>query len=154
MNTEYILETENLLTSKECVICLNEFINIKNTQYNKFLEYIIDKYNLNKKDSTQFEEETTTRCYDDHFECLICKNRICETCIEQMQSPCGTKELDNSAMYMNDYTRDIYYYFSSQDTGIIKCPICRNMDYRRKYFEYNHTLMMSTELLRDINNTT
>ena len=153
MNTECILEIENLLTNKECVICFNEFIKIKDTQYNKFLEYVIDEYNL-KKNSGKFEDETTTRCYDNHFECLNCKNRICQSCIEEMPSPCGTKELDKSAMFDNGYTIDIYYDLTSGDTGIIKCPICRNVDYRRKYFEHNHIFMMSTELLRDIKNTT
>ena len=54
MNVLDILITEDILLDKECVVCYNKFINIKDTDYLSFLEKIKEKYKLSKSGASIF----------------------------------------------------------------------------------------------------
>ena len=150
MNSEQILTLEGILLDKECVICFNKFINIKDMDYNKFLDKIIEKYNLNKDKSRSFEDNTTCMCYDLKCECLICKNSVCCACIDKQDDSDGARELDGFAMFANEYTEEVYRNLSMEETGIITCPICQTKDYRQKIIGKDFDKMMPPELLYDI----
>ena len=130
MNTLDILSIEGVLLNKECVICYDKFIDIKDAEYNSFLEKIKEKYNLINND---FENETTCLCYDARFECSVCKNDICSSCIYNMPDNENGKRPNNFAMYCNRYTRYVEMTLSMGETGIITCPICRTKDNTYKY---------------------
>ena len=152
MNTEEILNLEGILLNKECVICYKNFINIKDRHYEKFLDKIIKKYNLNPKEGRKFEEQTTCMCYNTRAECLICKNSVCWSCTDKQDDYDGAKVLDGSAMYMNGYTEVVYEQLSMAGTGIITCPICRTKDYRGKITKKGFEQLMPNEILYDIKN--
>lgn len=122
MNTLDILSSEGVSLNKECVICYNKFIDIKDAEYNSFLEKIKQKYNLINID---FEGETTCLCYDARFECSVCKNNICNRCIYNMPDNKNGICTDSFAMFCNGYTRHVEKTLSMGETGIITCPICR-----------------------------
>ena len=119
--------------NKECVICYNKFINIKSNDYPTFLEKIQEKSNLTERQKKHYEDITCCMCYDDRFECLTCKNIVCEGCICKMPDNKHGNQLDNYAMFCNGYTEEVYETLTMESTGIITCPICRTIDYRQKY---------------------
>lgn len=130
MNTLDILSIEGILLNKECVICYNKFIDIKDAEYTSFLEKIEQKYNLINID---FEGETTCLCYDARFECSVCKNNICNSCIYNIPDNENGIHTDSVARYCNGYTRHVEMTLSMGETGIITCPICRTKDNTFKY---------------------
>ena len=133
MNVLDILITEDILLGKKCVICYNNFINIKDANYQSFLEKIKVKYTLSETDAINFEDETTCLCYDDdgRFECLTCKNIVCSSCIDLIPDNENGKVEDGYAMFNNGYTQVVYKTLSMRETGIIVCPICRTKDTRK-----------------------
>ena len=69
------LQNINEITNDiECQICLEKFIKLTNKEFNKFL--------ADKKEilPATFEDDNCCRCYEDRFECLMCKNIVCEKC--------------------------------------------------------------------------
>ena len=151
MDSEQILILEGILLDKECVICFKNFINIKDFDYTKFLEKIIKKYNLNEVNChPNFEDDTTSMCYDIRHECLICKQSVCDACIESQDDNDGARVIDSGAMFDNGYTEEVYMKLSMADTGIITCPICRTKDYRQKITCKEFSRMIPNEILYDI----
>jgi len=154
MNTEYILLAEGLILHKECVVCYTKFLNIKDAEYTQFLEKIKEKYKGTLP--TDFENETTSYCYDDRFECLTCKNIVCIACICSMPDYKHGKTLNSYATFYNyvdngDNGKEIYYYSDMEYTGIITCPICRKEDYRIFYTGKIRGILPE-EILYDIKN--
>lgn len=97
MNTK-ILSDENVLMDEECPICYNNFINVKDSEYNNFLKYIKNKYSdLSIND---FENETCLMIYDEKFKCPTCNNSVCRDCV--MKSRQGIV----SAKYRNIITSE------------------------------------------------
>ena len=148
MNTAQILIAEGIVLDKECIVCYEKFINIKNSHYTTFLSYIKDKYKLNKRNHNDFECDTTCLCYDDRFECLTCKNIVCRHCIMNMPDYVNGKRIDSLAMYMNRY-EEVFKILDMDDTGIVTCPICRTKDYR-DFYTNNSRGAMPEEILYDI----
>jgi hypothetical protein len=91
-----------------------------NKLYHKFEE----KYNLNED---EFWGENPVRCYNDRFECLTCRNVVCDTCIQNIPQENGAT---------GDFTEKF------------TCPMCRTEDYRFQVGSSN----LSVEILRDIKN--
>ena len=95
------------LKSEECCVCYNNFVDIIFEEVVQFLSYSQDcSYGL---------------IYNDRFECLTCKNKVCCGCIAQMPDP-DDEECDNY-----DESQD-----SMENTGRITCPVCRTKDFRLK----------------------
>ena len=151
MNSKEILILEGILLDKECVICYNNFINIKDRQYEKFLDKIIKKYNLNKEQSRDFENHTTCMCYDTRAECLICKNSVCSPCTDKQDDYDGATVLDSYKTWENG-GKEVYRKLSMEETGIITCPICRTKDYRGNITNKCFDQLMPPEILYDIKN--
>ena len=81
-HTEQILETEGIVLNKECIVCYNNFINIKDvTEHTEFVDKITEKYKLTNKQKCVFEDETLFLCYDDRFQCNTCNNLVCRRCV-------------------------------------------------------------------------
>jgi hypothetical protein len=131
MNTENILIQEGVLLNIECVVCYKKFINIKDKEYDNFLNEIGKKYNFSKDDINSFEDDTGCLCYDDRFECFACKNVVCRSCTMNMPDLENGKVLDGYAMFCNGYTEEVYRYLDMEQTGIITCPICRTKNEER-----------------------
>ena len=149
MNTIKILNLENVLLNKECVICYQKFINIKSNNYDIFYDKIKKKYKLNYNNT--FEDETTCLCYDDKFECLTCKNTVCSSCIMNMPDNENGKVKDGFAMFCNGYTEEVFKTLTMDETGIITCPICRTKDYRLLYTGKERGVLPE-EIIYDIKN--
>jgi hypothetical protein len=96
---------------------------------------MIEKYpNINK----DFEGDTSCLCYDNRFECLICKLFVCRECVYNMYGVeiCkkGKEEQNEWAEYMNRPIDEIEEYKGIMgEDGPIICPICKTKD----YMEYN-----------------
>lgn len=102
------------LSNKKCGICYENFINNSWDELN-------DLYEKTMEEDKHTIDTMLGLCYDDRFECLICKNTICYICITKMPDP-DDEECDN--------------YDGSQDTmemtGRITCPYCKTKDFRLK----------------------
>ena len=131
MSTEImvkILTNEGFkFTENECCICYEKFID--NISYDKFLKLywksFEEKYNLNEDD---FDD---VRCYNDRFECITCKNVVCDTCIQITPDKNGA---------VGDFTEKF------------TCPICRTEDYRFLIMWEYDGKYLPVEILRDIKN--
>lgn len=154
MNPEKILFLEQILLDKECVICYNKFINIKDKDHDKFLDKITEKYNLNEDEKDIFGEYIYIMHYDTRFECLICKNSVCESCnYEQIDE--NSEELIQISVgrRVNGLPQELYEKPSMLDTGTITCPVCRTKDIRMKIIEKDFKNMVPPEVLYDIKNS-
>ena len=154
MNIQNILNNEGIFSNKECSICYNKFINIRN--YQEFLDQITPRYELSTDNQVAFVNETIGLCYDNKFKCLTCKNIVCRKCIMNMPDNEAERELrsarNNYAMFNNGYTYNVYEAQPTMDeTGIITCPFCRTKDYREKYTKYKKWFWPE-EILYDIKN--
>ncbi len=138
MSTEMmlkILTNEGFkFTENECCICYEKFID--NITFDKLLNLYYklfkEKYNLNEDDEDEFFGEEPVRCYNDRFECINCKNVVCDTCIQNIpQEPDGRT---------GDYTTKF------------TCPICRTEDYRFLITYYRLGKYLPVEILRNIKN--
>jgi hypothetical protein len=137
---------EGVLLNKECGVCYKKFIDVKDNNYNLFLSKIIKKYKLT---DGRFEGDTTCLCYDDRFECLVCKNIVCRGCLMHMPDYKNGKILDSLATYMNRNNEAVYRTLDMDDTGIITCPFCRKIDYRQ-FYTNNARGVLPEEILYDI----
>jgi len=91
-----------IFTKNECCICYEKFID--NISFDKLLKLAKEFI-----DDDDFWGENPVRCYNDRFECLICRNVVCDTCIQNIpQQDGGT----------GDFTEKFI------------CPICRTEDFR------------------------
>ena len=75
-------------TENECCICYEKFIdNITFDELCKlYYRSFEEKYNLNEH---EFFGENPVRCYNDRFECITCKNVVCDTCISNIPQKDG-----------------------------------------------------------------
>jgi len=124
--SEIINEIKNDI---ECQICLDLFIKLTYKEYDKFLK------DNEKLLPYTFEDDTCCCLYQDRFECLVCKNIICQKCIWSLK---------NHKFIPDDWCIDDYEYFGEldedgfadgvpgQDCPII-CPFCRTKDYKIFY---------------------
>lgn len=123
---EILLNEGIKITTEECCICYEKFIDISCDDlwdlYEKILEE--NKYNVTK-DILFCSCASTALCYDDRFECLTCKNNVCYGCIAKMEDP-DDKECDNY-----DGSKD-----TMEETGRITCPICKTKDFRIKFTKH------------------
>jgi len=122
-----ILSNEGFhMTDKECCVCYEKFIaNMCFDKLCKLYDNLLSKkYNIKHED--EFFGENPVRCYNDRFECLTCKNIVCDTCILNMRDKNG----------------------ATGDKDTIVCPICRTCDMRWRFTN----LSLPTELLYDIKN--
>lgn len=78
MDTTQILNLENVLSEKECMICYDELLNVEANQYYEWLKKINDKYNLN---CGKLEDDTCLRLEEYAFKCPTCKNIVCDGCV-------------------------------------------------------------------------
>jgi hypothetical protein len=124
--TQFINEIKSKI---ECKICFEKFIKLTNKQYDKFCkdnEYFLPE---------TFEDDNCCRCYEDRFECLICKIVICQKCYWSFKN--------HKFKPREDW---IDYYKASgnlDDDGMVEgcpgeecpiiCPFCRTKDYKIFY---------------------
>lgn len=153
MNPDKILILEQILLDKECVICYNNFINIKDLDHDKFLDKITEKYKLNEDEKYSFEKYIDYMHYDTRFECLICKNSVCESCNYEQKDEKSEELIQISqGRRVNELVQELYEKPSFIDTGTIICPICRTKDIRMKIIEKDFKNMVPPEVLYDIKN--
>lgn len=111
-------------TDNECCVCYEKFIN--NICFDKLCKLydnlLSKKYNIQSEDD--FFGYNPVRCYNDRFECLTCRNVLCDTCIQNMPDENG----------------------ATGDKETIVCPICRICDMRGRFTN----LFLPTELLLEI----
>ena len=148
---EQILILEKICLDKKCIICYNNFINIKDREHDEFLDKITKKYNLSKKQQNSFDSYTNYRHYDTRCECLICKHSVCEDCILQQEDPDSDEVFQiTQGRRVNGVSQEIYEKSNMLDSGIITCPVCRTKDFRIKIIGKSFNQMMPPELLYDI----
>jgi hypothetical protein len=113
----------------ECCICYEKFIdNLSSDELFKvYYKSLRKKYNLNDDNLDDDLFWSELRCYSDRFECLTCRNVVCDTCIQNIPQEDGA-------------TGDF--------TTTFNCPICRTKDFRYK-IDGNY---LPVEILRDIKN--
>ena len=133
MSTELmirILTNEGFkFTENECCICYEKFIdNICFDKLLKLYHTFEEKYNLNED---EFWGENNVRCYNDRFECITCKNIVCDSCIQNIPQKDGG---------IGDFTEKF------------TCPICRTEDYRFLISWQRGGKYLPVEILRDIKN--
>jgi len=124
-------------TENECCICYEKFID--NITFDKLSQLYYrsfeEKYNLNEYEffgEDEFFNENPVRCYNDRFECITCKNVVCDTCIAATPQKHGGTGSD----------------FTEKFT----CPICRREDYRFLIKSRYGGKYLPLEILRDIRN--
>ena len=124
----------------ECSICCEKFIKLTYKQF----------YEDNKELLPEtFEDDNICRCYEDRFECLKCKNIICQKCFWNFKNHKFKPD--------DDYIEDYEYFGELDEDGFaegcpgqdcpIICPFCRTKDY--KIFYGNQ---IPYELLNEIKN--
>ena len=124
------LQNVNEITNDiECKICLEKFIKLTYKELYKFLED-------NKEILPDtFEDDNCCRCYEDRFECLMCKNVICRMCY---------LNLKNHKVKPDECDIGYYEYCGGlDDDGMVEgcpgedcpiiCPFCRTKDYKIFY---------------------
>ncbi len=113
-----VLSNEGIkLHKEECCVCYENFID---TSIDSLFD-LYDKIDEEKKYVLHDDGiNWGTLCYDDRFECLTCKNKVCYGCIMKMPDP-DEKYPDLTGVYD-----------SMEETGRITCPICRTKDFRLK----------------------
>ena len=127
----------------ECQICFEKFIKLTNEQFYKLIN---DNKNILPK---TFEDDNYCRCYEDRFECVKCKNIICERCYSNFNNHYFKPEEEWIGFYEEARALDV----NSIAEGIpgvdcpIICPFCRTKDY--KIFYGNQ---IPYELLNEIKN--
>jgi hypothetical protein len=113
----------------ECQICFEKFIKLT---YEKF-----DIFYKDNKDflPETFEDDNCCRCYEDRFECLTCKNKICRKCYWSFKNHKHRPD--------DDYIEDYEYFGELDEDGLVEgcpgedcpiiCPFCRTKDYKIYY---------------------
>ncbi len=97
---------------------------------------------------TTFEKDTYFHLWEDRFECLTCKNIICQGCYWSFTNHkvIPDEDIDNCRYYGELDENGLVDGCPGKDCPII-CPFCRTRDY--KIF-YNNK--MPYELLNEIKN--
>jgi hypothetical protein len=127
----------------DCQICFEKFIKLTNEQFYKLIN---DNKNILPK---TFEDDNYCRCYEDRFECVKCKNIICERCYSNFNNHYFKPEEEWIGFYEAAGALDdnsIAEGIPGVDCPII-CPFCRTKDY--KIFYGNQ---IPYELLNEIKN--
>jgi hypothetical protein len=125
-STIEILLSEGIqINTTDCCVCYENFINIKCNDLYDLYEKLIEEHKYNITEEIFYSSNSTTLCYDDRFECLTCKNKVCYGCIMKMSDP-DDEECDNY-----DGSKD-----TMEETGRITCPICRTKDLRLKFTKH------------------
>ena len=114
------------ITQNECCVCYEKFIDINCDNlwdlYTKILEE--NKHNVTEDilccSCASTNELCNELCYQDTFECLNCKNSVCNGCIMKMIYP-DDEKCDN---YDGNKT-------TMEETGRINCPICKTKEFFR-----------------------
>lgn len=107
------------LHKEECCVCYENFIDSSCDNLFDLYEKLVEedkKYVIHDNYSWSWQSLS----YDDRFECLTCKNKVCYGCIMKMPDP-DEKYSDITGVYDN-----------MEETGRITCPICRTKDFRLK----------------------
>jgi hypothetical protein len=123
------MELHALFTDINCQICFENFINLKHHQYLNFIK-------SNKKLlSENFDEDNCCHLYEDRFECLTCKNIICQKCYWSFKNHYFVPREDLIEFYEACGTLE--------DNGMVEgcpgeecpiiCPFCRTIDYKIFY---------------------
>ena len=107
------------LHNEECCICYENFIDMSSDKLYDLMVKLIDeeeKYVISCDDIS-----LTKLCYEDRFECLTCKTKVCYSCITKMPDP-DEKYPDLAGNYD-----------TMEETGRITCPVCKTKDFRLKF---------------------
>lgn len=141
------LQNVNEITNDiECQICLEKFIKLTNKEFNKFLEDNVEIL------PDTFEDDNCGRCYEDRFECLMCKNIVCEQCYLNIK---------NHKRKPHEHDIGYYEYCGGLDEdGLVEgmpglecpimCPFCRTKDYKIFYGNEFYGHQIPYELLNEI----
>jgi len=116
-------------TDIECKICFEKFIKLTNKQFDKFY-----KENEELLPET-FQDDNYCRCYEDRFECLQCKNIICQRCywsFKNHQFKPQESLIDYYEASGNLDDDGMVEGCPGEDCPII-CPFCRTKDYKIFY---------------------
>ena len=127
----------------DCQICFEKFIKLTNEQFYKLIN---DNKNILPK---TFEDDNYCRCYEDRFECVKCKNIICERCYSNFNNHYFKPEEEWIGVYEAAGALDDNG-MAEGNPGVdcpIICPFCRTKDY--KIFYGNQ---IPYELLNEIKN--
>ena len=127
----------------ECKICFEKFIKLTNDQFYKLID---NNKNIPPK---TFEHDNYCRCYEDRFECVKCKNIICERCYSNFNNHYFKPEEEWIGVYEAAGALD-ENGMAEGNPGVdcpIICPFCRTKDY--KIFYGNQ---IPYELLNEIKN--
>jgi hypothetical protein len=138
--TRFITEIKSDI---ECKICFEKFIKLTNKQYHKFYEENAELL------PESYDDDNNLRCWEDRFECLQCKNIICQKCYWSFKNHYFKPREDLIDFYKasgNLNNDGMVEGCPGEDCPII-CPFCRTKDY--KIFYGNQ---ISYELLNEIKN--
>jgi hypothetical protein len=132
---------DEIKSDVECEICLEKFIKLTHEQFDIF-------YKNNETILPQtFEEDNCSSCYEDRFECITCRNKICRKCYWSFKNHKYRPDND----YIEDYDNFTELYAAGLVEGCpgvdcpITCPFCRTKDFKIYYGN-----KMPYELLNEI----
>lgn len=120
---------DSITCNIECQICCEKFIKLTNKEFYIFLE---DNKELLPD---AFEDNNCCRCYEDRFECLICKKVICKDCYWNFKNHKFRPD--------DEFIEEFIYFDRLDENGLaegtpgedcpIICPFCRTKDYKIFY---------------------
>jgi len=118
-----------ILSKIECQICDEKFIKLTYKQYNEFC--VKNKQLLPEN----FEDDNCCRIYEDRFECIKCKNMVCQHCYWNFKNHKYEPHIDDMGAYAAGGMLDddgLAEGCPGEDCPII-CPFCRTKDYKIYY---------------------
>ena len=140
---EKLLIINKIKNDIECQICFEKFIKLT---YDAFEKFCKDNKEFLPK---TFEDDNCCRLYEDRFECVKCKNIVCQKCYWSFKNHKFKPD--------DDYIEDYEYFGELDENGLVEgcpgeecpivCPFCRTKDY--KIFYGNK---IPYELLHEIKN--
>jgi hypothetical protein len=133
---EFLFNEGVKLHKEECCACNKRFIDISCDKLFDLYEKLVEEKNYVISDD---DIALTKLSYDDSFECLICKNKVCYGCIMKML------DLHDTECDKYDGSKD-----NMEETDRITCPKCKTKDSRLKIPEYLTGGLFPEELLYDI----
>ena len=107
-----------IYNNKECQICLKRFIKLTNEQYNKFI-----KENDKLLPDDFFDDGNYRRCYEDRFECLKCKNIICQKCYWNFKNIFKNHKFKPREDWVDHYIYSGNLHEDSMVCPVEQCPI-------------------------------
>ena len=119
----------NIKSDIECKICFEQFIKLTHNQYKKFYEENEDIL------PETYDDDNILRCWEDRFECLQCKNTICQHCYWSFKNHKFKPREDLIDYYNASGNLDndeLVEGCPGEDCPII-CPFCRKKDYKIFY---------------------